>query len=70
MTAYFAAQPQTYFTPYQQQPRRIFGQPLQLSRRPQLVLDESFRAAAKEDPRLRGFMQSVDQMAAKYRDEN
>jgi hypothetical protein len=63
LAAYFAAQPQTSSVPYQQQQQRVFGQPLFPSGPSQFVLDDVFRAAAEKNPMLRGFMQSVDQMA-------
>jgi len=63
LAAFFASQPRTSSAPYQQQKQRVFGQPLQLSVPPQLVLDEEFRAAARKNPMLWGFMQSLDQMA-------
>jgi hypothetical protein len=63
LAAFFVAQPQTSSAPYLQQQQRVFGQPLQPSAPAQFVLDEVFRAAAKKNPMLWGFMQSVDQMA-------
>jgi hypothetical protein len=63
LAAYFAAQPQTSSAPYQQQQQLVFGQPLFPPGPSQFVLDDVFRAAAEKNPMLRGFMQSVDQMA-------
>ncbi len=61
VAAYFASQPQISSAPYQQQPQRVFGQLLPIIGPNQFVLDEEFRAAAKNSPMLWAFMQAVDQ---------
>jgi hypothetical protein len=61
LAAFFASQPQISSAPYQQQPRRVFGQLLPIIGPNQFVLDEEFRAAAKKSPMLWAFMQAVDQ---------